>query len=51
LSKSNRDTGIRELRAAGWSAARVLGEAARLGGLRKDASPIEAGALATLFPE
>jgi glutamyl-tRNA synthetase/glutamyl-Q tRNA(Asp) synthetase len=31
LSKSNRDTGIRELRAAGWSAARVLAEAARVG--------------------
>ena len=32
LSKSNRDTGLRELRAAGWSAQRVLAEAARLGG-------------------
>lgn len=28
LSKSNRDTGIRDLRAAGWSVERVLGEAA-----------------------
>jgi len=31
LSKSNRDTGVRELRAAGWSAERVLAAAARLG--------------------
>lgn len=49
LSKSNRDTGIRDLRAAGWSAARVLGEAARLGGLQAEASPVEAGALSKLF--
>jgi len=51
LSKSNRDTGIRDLRAEGWSAARVLGEAARLGGVQQDSSPIEAGALARLFRE
>jgi glutamyl-tRNA synthetase/glutamyl-Q tRNA(Asp) synthetase len=33
LSKSDGDTGIRDLRAAGWSAERVLEQAARLGGL------------------
>jgi glutamyl-Q tRNA(Asp) synthetase len=33
LSKSAGDTGIRELREEGWTAARVLGEAARRGGL------------------
>ena len=33
LSKSNRDTGIRDLRAAGWTAERVLGEAAAAIGL------------------
>jgi glutamyl/glutaminyl-tRNA synthetase len=33
LSKSNRDTGIGELRAAGWSRERVLGEAAAAMGL------------------
>jgi glutamyl-Q tRNA(Asp) synthetase len=33
LSKSNRDTGIRDLRAAGWSVERVLGEAAASLGL------------------
>ncbi len=35
LSKSSRDTGIRELRAAGWSVERVLGEAAASLGLSK----------------
>ena len=33
LSKSNRDTGIRDLRAAGWSVERVLGEAGAALGL------------------
>ncbi len=33
LSKSNRDTGIRDLRAAGWSVERVLGQAATVLGL------------------
>ncbi|MDZ7630556.1 MAG: glutamate--tRNA ligase family protein [Gemmatimonadaceae bacterium] len=34
LSKSLGDTALRELRESGWSAARVLGQAAWLGGLR-----------------
>lgn len=46
LSKSNRDTGLRELRRAGWSAERVLGEAARLGGLTERAGPLSADGLA-----
>ncbi len=33
LSKSDGDTGVRELRATGWSADRVLGHAALLAGL------------------
>ena len=33
LSKSDGDTGVRDLRAAGWSAERVLGHAARRAGL------------------
>ncbi len=37
LSKSNRDTGIRELRAAGWTAEHVLGEAAGAAGLASGA--------------
>lgn len=35
LSKSKGDTGIRELRAAGWTSGRVLGEAARRAGLQE----------------
>lgn len=48
LSKSDGATGLRDLRAAGWSAARVLGEAARLGGLGSGRS-IGAGDLGGLF--
>jgi glutamyl-tRNA synthetase/glutamyl-Q tRNA(Asp) synthetase len=33
LSKSDRDSGIRDLRAAGWSADQVIGRAAQLAGL------------------
>ena len=33
ISKSDGDTGVRDLRAAGWSAPRVIGHAAALGGL------------------
>lgn len=49
LSKSNRDTGVRDLRAAGWSAERVLGEAAHRAGLQRDPSPRPSTALADLF--
>ena len=38
LSKSDGDTGIRELRARGWSAAEVIGHAAALAGLLDDAT-------------
>lgn len=40
LSKSNRDTGIRDLRAAGWRADQVLGRAAQALGLG-DGEPID----------
>lgn len=49
LSKSDGATGLRELRAAGWSPERVLGEAARLAGLQETARPLAASALAALF--
>jgi len=49
LSKSDRDTGVRELRAAGWSADRVLGEAAHLAGLQEAAKPLPAARLPELF--
>lgn len=49
LSKSAGDTGIAELRAAGWSAARTLGEAAYRAGLQREPGSIEAKDLANLF--
>jgi glutamyl/glutaminyl-tRNA synthetase len=48
LSKSNRDTGVRDLRAAGVSPGRVLGQAAHLTGLTdapRDLSPQNLGSL------
>ena len=49
LSKSDGDTGIRDLRAAGWSADRVIGRAAALAGLRADETPIRAADVPALF--
>ena len=49
LSKSDGDTGLRDLRAAGWTPERVLGEAARLGGLQPASRTIAAADLAVLF--
>jgi glutamyl-Q tRNA(Asp) synthetase len=43
LSKSDRATGIRELRAAGWSPARVIGAAAAAVGLSVTGTELEAG--------
>lgn len=46
LSKSDRDTGVRDLRASGWEAAQIVGHAAWLAGLQRaplatDASSVE----------
>jgi glutamyl-tRNA synthetase/glutamyl-Q tRNA(Asp) synthetase len=49
LSKSSGDTGLRELRAAGASPARVLGRAAQLTGLQTEDSPLAPRDLAKLF--
>jgi glutamyl/glutaminyl-tRNA synthetase len=49
LSKSDADTGIRELRLAGWSPEAVIGHAASLAGLAKTSSIISASAVANLF--
>lgn len=49
LSKSDGDSGIRDLRAAGWTAARVIGHAAHRVGLRSSAGELEASAVAALF--
>lgn len=49
LSKSAGDTGVREMRAAGLSAAEVLGRAAFSSGLLTQIAPLEQSALAGLF--
>jgi glutamyl-tRNA synthetase/glutamyl-Q tRNA(Asp) synthetase len=49
LSKSAGDTGVRELRAAGLSAAEVIGRAAAAGGLITRQEPLAARDVATLF--
>ena len=49
VSKSDGDTGVRELRALGWSAERLIGQAAALVGLQSDSNPIEAADVRRLF--
>jgi glutamyl-Q tRNA(Asp) synthetase len=49
LSKANRDTSLRELRAAGWSAERLIGEAAYRAGMLDTARALPAHAVADLF--
>jgi glutamyl-Q tRNA(Asp) synthetase len=49
LSKASRDEGVRDLRAAGWSSERVLGAAARAGGLVAAERPLAADELGELF--
>lgn len=49
LSKANRDTGLRDLRAAGHSPESLLGEAAALSGLLERPRPLRAEDLAGLF--
>lgn len=49
LSKSNRDTGVRDLRAAGMLPGRVLGQAAHLTGLINAPRELSARDLGTIF--
>lgn len=49
LSKSQGDTGLAELRDAGWSAAKVLGHAAWLGGLQASPRDLSADELRHLW--
>jgi len=49
LSKSDRDTGVRNLRAQGWSAARVIGRAAWLAGFIDHEAPLSADEAPRLF--
>jgi glutamyl-Q tRNA(Asp) synthetase len=49
LSKSDHDTGVRDLRGAGWTAARVIGHAAWLGGLQPTLAALSAQDVTRLF--
>ena len=49
LSKSDGDTGIRDLRAKGWTAARVIGHAAALAGLIDSHHGLDARSVSELF--
>lgn len=49
LSKSSGDTGVRELRAAGWSPQDVLGRAAHLAAITTGAQPLALDELSGLF--
>ena len=49
LSKSDADTGVRELREKGWSAERMIGHAASLAGLIDRETDVSVVALPRLF--
>jgi len=49
VSKSDGDTGVEDLRRAGWDAAQVIGWAALLAGLQSRARPIAADDVPNLF--
>jgi glutamyl-tRNA synthetase/glutamyl-Q tRNA(Asp) synthetase len=49
LSKSDGDSGIRDLRSAGWTAQQVIGRAAALAGLTPEPDPLSVGDLRRLF--
>jgi glutamyl-tRNA synthetase/glutamyl-Q tRNA(Asp) synthetase len=49
VSKSDGDTGIRELRAAGWRPSRVIGHAAFLAGLQSTPEPTSASEVERFF--
>ena len=49
LSKANRDTSLRDLRASGWSAERLIGEAAYRAGMLPTARALPAHAVGELF--
>ena len=51
LSKSNRDTGVRALRAAGWTPEQVFGQASFEGGISPTASPLTLRAFGALLVE
>jgi glutamyl/glutaminyl-tRNA synthetase len=50
LSKSDGDTGVRHLRAAGWTAQRVIGHAAFQAGLVPDSRDVSADEVSSIMP-
>jgi hypothetical protein len=50
LSKSDRDTGVRDLRASGWTAESVIGEAAARAGLIAAKRDIHASDASSIIP-
>lgn len=51
LSKSDGDTGVSDLRRAGWTAAQAIGEAAWRVGLQPSSAPVAARDVASFFAE
>ncbi len=49
LSKSDGDTGVRDLRAAGWTPAQVIGRASALIGLQEEPRPLAAADVASVL--
>ena len=49
VSKSDRDTGVRDLRDGGRTAAQVIGYGAHLAGLQPEVTPLDVNSLAALF--
>lgn len=49
LSKSDHDTGVRDLRAAGWSAERVIGQAAFMAGLVAESRDVQADEVSSII--
>jgi hypothetical protein len=50
LSKADRDTSVRDLRDAGWTADAIIGRAAASVGLTASEHPLPADDVAGLFP-
>lgn len=50
LSKSDRDTGVRDLRAAGWTPQRVIGHAAFQAGLIAESRDVHASEVSSIMP-
>jgi glutamyl-Q tRNA(Asp) synthetase len=49
LSKADGDTGVRELRASGWTAPAVIGHAAFVAGLIRQSRPVEADEVSSIM--